>query len=108
MDVNEKGNIVCRRRHKNSRNKKNLCTISSLSKQTFRDSSRGNVAFGEYERDEEECDLTVEAIARGDGCESAALLIPLSDVLLHPEYKHFGVVDSIAILKLLTPVKSRE
>ncbi|XP_045507102.1 uncharacterized protein LOC123703217 [Colias croceus] len=32
--------------------------------------------------------------------------MPIADVLLHPEYKHFGVKNSIALLKLLTPVKS--
>nr|XP_053620249.1 uncharacterized protein LOC128680834 [Plodia interpunctella] len=32
--------------------------------------------------------------------------MPIADVLLHPEYKHFGAVDSLAILKLIMPVKS--
>ncbi|KAL0811080.1 hypothetical protein ABMA28_010351 [Loxostege sticticalis] len=33
--------------------------------------------------------------------------MPIADVLLHPEYKHFGAKNSIAILKLITPIKSR-
>ncbi|CAK1589847.1 unnamed protein product [Parnassius mnemosyne] len=67
----------------------------------------GNVVFGQYERDERECMLTVEDIARGMPCDPAVLLMPIADVLLHPEYKHFGIKSSIALLKLLTPVKSK-
>ncbi|XP_045455195.1 uncharacterized protein LOC123664749 [Melitaea cinxia] len=33
--------------------------------------------------------------------------MPIADVLLHPEFKHFGVKTSIALLKLLTSVKSK-
>ncbi|XP_050668980.1 uncharacterized protein LOC126968166 [Leptidea sinapis] len=33
--------------------------------------------------------------------------MPIADVLLHPEYKHFGVRHSIALMKLITPVKSQ-
>ncbi|XP_013163348.1 PREDICTED: vitamin K-dependent protein C-like [Papilio xuthus] len=32
--------------------------------------------------------------------------MPIADVLLHPEYKHFGVKSSVALLKLLTPLAS--
>ena len=39
-------------------------------------------------------------------CEPAVLLMPIADVLLHPEFKHFGVKTSIALLKLITPVQS--
>ncbi|XP_023940405.2 uncharacterized protein LOC112047497 [Bicyclus anynana] len=39
-------------------------------------------------------------------CEPAVLLMPIADVLLHPEYKHFGVRSSIALLKTMTAVKS--
>ncbi|CAG4995471.1 unnamed protein product [Parnassius apollo] len=67
----------------------------------------GNVVFGEYERDESECKVAVERIAGGMQCDPAVLLMPIADVLLHPEYKHFGVKSSIALLKLLIPIKSR-
>ncbi|CAH4029686.1 unnamed protein product [Pieris brassicae] len=67
----------------------------------------GNVVFGDYERDEVECKTTVEELAEGKECEPAVLLMPIADVLLHPEYKHFGVKHSIALLKLITPVKSQ-
>ncbi|XP_069356036.1 uncharacterized protein [Maniola hyperantus] len=67
----------------------------------------GNVVFGDYERDEIECKVTVEELAAGMECEPAVLLMPIADVLLHPEYKHFGVKSSIALLKLMTAVKSR-
>ncbi|KAL4713771.1 hypothetical protein ACJJTC_004302 [Scirpophaga incertulas] len=66
-----------------------------------------NVVFGDYERDEGECQLSLEKLARGAECEPAALLVPISDVLLHPEYKHFGASNSLAILKLLTAIKSK-
>ncbi|CAH0714813.1 unnamed protein product, partial [Brenthis ino] len=66
----------------------------------------GNIVFGDYERDEEECKLTIREIADGYECEPAVLLMPIADVLLHPEFKHFGVKSSIALLKLITPVKS--
>ncbi|XP_021208521.3 uncharacterized protein LOC105842605 [Bombyx mori] len=66
----------------------------------------GNVVFGNYERDEKECHLTIDQLADGAECEPAILLMPIADVLLHPEYKHFGVRSSIALLKLVTPVKS--
>ncbi|XP_060807697.1 uncharacterized protein LOC132903418 [Amyelois transitella] len=32
--------------------------------------------------------------------------MPIADVLLHPEYKHFKATDSVAILKLIMPIKS--
>ncbi|CAH2058408.1 unnamed protein product, partial [Iphiclides podalirius] len=67
----------------------------------------GNVVFGEYERDENECKVSLEDIAEGHRCDPAVLLMPIADVLLHPEYKHFGIKTSVALLKLLTPVKSR-
>lgn len=64
------------------------------------------MVFGDYERDEIECKVTVEELAQGRECEPAVLLMPIADVLLHPEYKHFGVKSSIALLKLITLVKS--
>lgn len=64
------------------------------------------MVFGEYERDENECKVTLKQIAKGHRCDAAVLLMPIADVLLHPEYKHFGIKSSIALLKLLTPVKS--
>ncbi|CAG9568742.1 unnamed protein product [Danaus chrysippus] len=67
----------------------------------------GNVVFGDYERDEAECKLSIEDLASGLVCEPAVLLMPIADVLLHPEYKHFGVKSSIALLKLITPIKSK-
>ncbi|KAM3958013.1 uncharacterized protein ACR2FA_007964 [Aphomia sociella] len=67
----------------------------------------GNVVFGDYERDEGECGVTIEDLANGAECDPAILLMPISDVLLHPEYKHFGEKESLAILKLITPIKSK-
>ncbi|XP_072946526.1 prostasin-like [Epargyreus clarus] len=67
----------------------------------------GNVIFGDYERDEAECKVTIQDLAAGSQCDPAVLLMPIADVLLHPEYKHFGAKDSIALLKLITPVKSK-
>ncbi|KAJ0171971.1 hypothetical protein K1T71_012734 [Dendrolimus kikuchii] len=66
----------------------------------------GNVVFGDYERDEEECHITISDIAKGAECDPAILLMPIADVLLHPEYKNFGAANSIALLKLITPVRS--
>lgn len=68
--------------------------------------SRGNVVFGDYERDEEECKLSIEELAVGADCEPAVLIMPIADVLLHPEYKHFHAKHSIALLKLITAVSS--
>ncbi|XP_049881165.1 uncharacterized protein LOC126377475 [Pectinophora gossypiella] len=68
----------------------------------------GNVIFGDYERDEDECGLSVESIAAGAECKPAILIMPIADVLLHPEYKHFHAKNSIAILKLLKTVTSRK
>ncbi|KAJ2945011.1 hypothetical protein O0L34_g1907 [Tuta absoluta] len=66
----------------------------------------GNIVFGDYERDANECDLTQDEIAAGADCPPAVLLMPISDVLLHPEYKHFGAKNSLAVLKLLKKIKS--
>ncbi|KAI8423851.1 hypothetical protein MSG28_012860, partial [Choristoneura fumiferana] len=67
----------------------------------------GNVVFGDYERDERECHTTVQDLADQKAeCEPAILLMPLADVLLHPEYKHFGAKTSVALMKLITAVKS--
>ncbi|XP_046972736.1 CLIP domain-containing serine protease B9-like [Vanessa cardui] len=66
----------------------------------------GNVVFGDYERDEAECKVSIEELAAGVECEPAVLLMPIADVLLHPEYKHFGTKTSIALLKLITTIKS--
>ncbi|XP_061705543.1 uncharacterized protein LOC133516566 [Cydia pomonella] len=68
----------------------------------------GNVIFGDYERDEVECETTVQALANMNAeCEPAILLMPVADVLIHPEFKHFGARSSVALLKLITTVKSR-
>ncbi|KAH9633755.1 hypothetical protein HF086_011054 [Spodoptera exigua] len=56
----------------------------------------GNVIFGDYERDEVECRVSIDDIAAGTECEPAILLMPIADVLLHPEYKHFGAKYSNA------------
>ncbi|CAB3226277.1 unnamed protein product [Arctia plantaginis] len=67
----------------------------------------GNVAFSDYERDEVECGLTLEEIAAGIDCDPAILLVPIADVLLHPEYKHFHVNHSVALLKLVITIRSK-
>ncbi|KAG6459138.1 hypothetical protein O3G_MSEX011223 [Manduca sexta] len=66
----------------------------------------GNVVFGDYERDELECKVSIEQLAAGAECEPAVLLMPIADVLLHPEYKHFRVRHSLALLKMITTIKS--
>ncbi|KAG6459139.1 hypothetical protein O3G_MSEX011223 [Manduca sexta] len=68
--------------------------------------SSGNVVFGDYERDELECKVSIEQLAAGAECEPAVLLMPIADVLLHPEYKHFRVRHSLALLKMITTIKS--
>ncbi|XP_041972082.1 CLIP domain-containing serine protease B9-like [Aricia agestis] len=66
----------------------------------------GNIVFGDYERDEAECQVSTEDLAAGADCEPAVMLVPIADVLLHPEFKHFGVRDSIALLKLIINLRS--
>ncbi|XP_049881166.1 CLIP domain-containing serine protease B9-like [Pectinophora gossypiella] len=67
----------------------------------------GNIVFGDYERDEEECDMTDEEVAKSGSCDISLLLMPIADVLIHPEYKHFKVKHSIALLKMVTNVQSK-
>ncbi|CAF4794957.1 unnamed protein product [Pieris macdunnoughi] len=66
----------------------------------------GNVLFGDYVRDEEECGLTLSQTKMGADCPRAYLEIPLIDISPHPEYSRFGVGNSLAIVKLLRPIKS--
>ncbi|CAB3226182.1 unnamed protein product [Arctia plantaginis] len=66
----------------------------------------GNVAFGDYERDEIECGITPQQAIDGQECDSAILVMPIADVLIHPEYKHFKAKNSVALLKLIKPIKS--
>ncbi|CAH4031275.1 unnamed protein product [Pieris brassicae] len=68
----------------------------------------GNVLFGDYVRDEEECGLTLSQTKMGSDCPRAYLEIPLIDISPHPEYSRFGVGNSLAIVKLLRPIKSRK
>ncbi|XP_075984014.1 uncharacterized protein LOC142981791 [Anticarsia gemmatalis] len=82
-----------------------LCTAMDAA-QVPEDHALGNIVFGDYERDEAECGLSVLDLAAGMECPAAVMLMPIADVLLHPEYKHFGAKNSIALLKMLTPVKS--
>ncbi|CAB3237838.1 unnamed protein product [Arctia plantaginis] len=66
----------------------------------------GNVVFGDYERDEVECGLTRKEIRDGQKCPRAYLEVPPLDITPHPEFSRFGVGNSLALIKLLRPVKS--
>ncbi|XP_075983185.1 uncharacterized protein LOC142981274 [Anticarsia gemmatalis] len=83
-----------------------LCTAADAA-QVPEEYALGNVAFGDYERDEAECGLSLNDLNDGASCEPAILIMPIADVLLHPEYKHFGGKDSVAVLKMLRPLKSK-
>ncbi|KAI5630821.1 hypothetical protein NE865_16467 [Phthorimaea operculella] len=66
----------------------------------------GNVVFGDYERDEEDCGLTLSQIKIGLKCPRAYIEMPVSDIIPHPEFTRFGVGNSIALIKFLRPMKS--
>ncbi|XP_050666759.1 uncharacterized protein LOC126966641 [Leptidea sinapis] len=66
----------------------------------------GNIMFGNYERDEEDCGLTLAQTKMGAKCPRSYLEIPLIDITPHPEFSRFGVGNSLALIKLLRPVKS--
>ncbi|CAH2102333.1 unnamed protein product [Euphydryas editha] len=66
----------------------------------------GNVIFGDYERDEEDCGLTRTQAKMGVKCPRAYFEMPLVDITPHPEYSRFGVGNSLALVKFLRPVKS--
>ncbi|XP_026739301.1 uncharacterized protein LOC113502122 [Trichoplusia ni] len=66
----------------------------------------GNVVFGDYERDEEDCGLSRQQIKIGRRCPRAYIEIPLLDITPHPEYTRFGVGNSLALVKLIRPMKS--
>ncbi|XP_034832639.1 uncharacterized protein [Maniola hyperantus] len=66
----------------------------------------GNTIFGDYERDEVDCGLTRSQTKMGIKCQRAYIEIPIIDIAPHPEYTRFGVGNSLALVKLLRPVKS--
>ncbi|XP_047545165.1 uncharacterized protein LOC125077296 [Vanessa atalanta] len=66
----------------------------------------GNVIFGDYERDEEDCGLTRSQAKLGVKCPRAYFEMPLIEIRPHPEYSRFGVGNSLALVKFLRPVKS--
>ncbi|KAF9421473.1 hypothetical protein HW555_002688, partial [Spodoptera exigua] len=66
----------------------------------------GNIVFGDYERDEEDCGLTLQQIKIGIRCPRAYIEIPPQDITPHPEYTRFGVGNSLALIKLIRPLKS--
>ncbi|XP_075983614.1 uncharacterized protein LOC142981495 [Anticarsia gemmatalis] len=66
----------------------------------------GNVIFGEYDRDEEDCGLSRPEIKLGHKCPRAYIEMPILVISPHPEYSRFGVGNSIALVKLLRPMKS--
>ncbi|XP_072941110.1 uncharacterized protein [Epargyreus clarus] len=66
----------------------------------------GNIVFGDYERDEEDCSLTRTQVKMGVECPRAYIEMPFIDITPHPEYSRFGVGNSLALIKLLRPVKS--
>ncbi|XP_063899108.1 uncharacterized protein LOC110375867 [Helicoverpa armigera] len=66
----------------------------------------GNVVFGDYERDEEDCGISREQIKIGLRCARAYIEIPPHDITPHPEYTRFGVGNSLALVKFIRPLKS--
>ncbi|KAG6462336.1 hypothetical protein O3G_MSEX013194 [Manduca sexta] len=66
----------------------------------------GNIIFGDYERDEEDCGLTKMQIKMDVKCPRAYIEMPFMDITPHPEYSRFGVGNSLALVKLLRPMKS--
>ncbi|XP_075983186.1 uncharacterized protein LOC142981275 [Anticarsia gemmatalis] len=67
----------------------------------------GNIAFDVYERDESECGISASDYSAGAECDSSVMIMPISDVVVHPDYTRYKFVDSVALLKLLQPLKSR-
>ncbi|XP_073957095.1 uncharacterized protein [Choristoneura fumiferana] len=66
----------------------------------------GNIMFGDYARDEEDCGLAGMQLKMGERCARAYLEMPFSDVTPHPEYSRFGVGNSLALVKLMRSIKS--
>ncbi|XP_041975774.1 uncharacterized protein LOC121730702 [Aricia agestis] len=66
----------------------------------------GKVIFGDYEQEELSCNLTYSQVKMGERCPRAYLEIPVISIVPHPEYTRFGVGNSLAIVKLLSPIKS--
>ncbi|KPI94987.1 hypothetical protein RR46_11991 [Papilio xuthus] len=66
----------------------------------------GHVIFGDYERDEEECGLTREQLKMNQKCSRAYFVMPHQEVIAHPEYTRFGIANSLAVVKLVRPIKS--
>ncbi|XP_053614879.1 uncharacterized protein LOC128677794 [Plodia interpunctella] len=66
----------------------------------------GNVIFGDYEQEETDCDLSKLQIKSGMRCQRAYMEMPYSIILPHPEFSRFGVGNSLALVKLLRPLKS--
>lgn len=50
----------------------------------------GNVIFGEYEREEEDCGMTKTQLKMGGKCPDAYLETPLLDITPHPEYSRYN------------------
>ncbi|XP_063395740.1 uncharacterized protein LOC134680558 [Cydia fagiglandana] len=66
----------------------------------------GNVVFGDYERDEQDCQMTLMQLKMGEKCPRAYLEVPISETTAHPEFSRFGVGNSMAVGKLIRPVQS--
>ncbi|XP_014366964.2 uncharacterized protein LOC106717595 [Papilio machaon] len=66
----------------------------------------GHVIFGDYERDEDECGLTREQLKMNQKCSRAYIVMPHQEVIAHPEYTRFGIANSLAVVKLVRPLKS--
>ncbi|XP_028178178.1 melanization protease 1-like, partial [Ostrinia furnacalis] len=67
----------------------------------------GNVVFGDYERDEEDCGLTRLQAKIGSKCPRAYIEMPIVDITPHPEFSRFGVGNSLALVKFLRPMRSQ-
>ncbi|XP_049878543.1 uncharacterized protein LOC126375582 [Pectinophora gossypiella] len=66
----------------------------------------GTVIFGQYERQESDCDLKMSQAKNGENCGPAYMEIPYVQIYAHPEYSRFGVINSLALMKLLNPLTS--
>ncbi|XP_059051079.1 uncharacterized protein LOC131845932 [Achroia grisella] len=66
----------------------------------------GSIIFGDYERDEEDCGLSMQQTKLGIQCPRAYIEMPLLEITPHPEFSRFGVGNSLALVKLLRPMKS--
>ncbi|XP_026319449.1 uncharacterized protein LOC113229967 [Hyposmocoma kahamanoa] len=66
----------------------------------------GDVTFGDYKQDEDDCKLSQKQAKMGLKCPRAYMIMPISFVIPHPEYRAIRVKDSIALVKFIRPLGS--